>query len=553
MNRSNMDLISQKMIKVKKFGLLSTHLLSFRPILLLSFVIYTIIWLSCAHNMKRHLIYSIAYNNETRPSVSVSYGDISMKGYPFTLDAEIKDVKLTINSAEPAKFIASIVKNNHHQFPSLTHKQVYSTLEQPLIVSKNIFAQNYNITFPKSIVTTHYFKDDESLNLIYRFTSPPYIKINKDASSFPSKIISQKLQWLYEIHDFSAVIPSYQLRELNGDALMSESQGISLSLHADNNTSDGIAYNIKYMDLGTRYTQSIENLLTPLMQTDYFQYLSHSMPMPYEELSHVNKYIKAGEHKLNMNAKIAMYLANYDQDDKAQIDIDLIRLEQLDDYGSLNATGSITGKLHHDKLNLSNQGYLAISLKESWHNKWLNNIDRAFRNISGYDTSIRDKLKILLPNIHDYQYVIMDYGLKYDGDLSLDFKSIALDHLSVQTDEFAISAKRQDTDESSPQFLVQMRNYPKLIQVGASCLQSLLNTSDQPSHNLANKRIINEFSTFLQDVQHKHGICRVNWNGYLKRTKEEWYLSNYRLSTIQSIILAIALKANNYATEAKVN
>lgn len=518
---------------------------------LLSIGLYSITWLYIAYSTKQSIMEAIDYNNKNRPSISINYSDINMSGYPLAIRAEVNDMKFTIDSSEAAAFIASTIEHPDDPFPKLVHRQVYSTLEKPIVLSKSIFEKNLKITMPKEIVAKHSFEDQTSLNLIYKFNTSPQIVISKMNLDNKRGLLSQKLKWLSEIQDFTLSIPTYQLRELDGDSLMSESQGINFSIHSDA-TAPEIGYNVNYVDLGTRYTDEVANLIEPLMQTVYFQHLARTMPMQYEELGYVKKYTEAGEHKINIDATLQLQTEDYDNSGDIKIIAHLNRLDQTDDYGSLNGSAAVQALLNTNthKLKFDNHGYFAVSLKEAWHNKWLSSIDRAFRNISSNQQVVvlQEKLKMFLPNMHNYQYVTLGYKFSYDGDTSLNSKAkLALDHFKVQTDQFAIAAKKgsdfgDDLRRLPLNFMIKLHNYPKVLHIAMDYLHGLIHTPGQNNKHNSAEKTIDDFASFLNEVKHKDSLCKANWHGQLKLVKEEWYLGNYRLSAIQSIVLAIMLK-----------
>ena len=66
------------------------------------------------------------------------------------------------------------------------------------------------------------------------------------------------------------------------------------------------------------------------------------------------------------------------------MELSLKELDQSDEYGSLNGYGYIKAKInkHTNQLTLENNGYFSTTLKEIWHNRWINTIDRAFQQIN---------------------------------------------------------------------------------------------------------------------------------------------------------------------------
>jgi|GEM_PF-6931199 len=507
-------------------------------IMLVPLVLYSLVWLYMAYSTKQYIVQTIDYNNKNQKTFSVNYGDINMGGFPFAIKTEINDLKVSVDSSEMAGLIASTIEKPGNKFPPLKHKQVYSTVNEAVILNASLLQKEYTITIPKEIVLKHYFENQKPLNLVYKFKSSPSVLINENQAKNNST--AQRFLWLAKVADINLSLPSYQLRMLDGDNLMTQSQGLNLSVHAGGKRDD-IGWNIKYQDLGTRYTDEIANLLDPLMQTAYFQQLAHTMPMQYEELGYAKKYTDAGEHKMNVNVLARL---QSEGNDDLQIDLDLIRLDQSDDYGSLNGAGKmqLLFNPHTHEIKMDNQGYFAVSLEESWHKKWLSSIDRAFKNINVNKdiAALKDKLKMFLPRVHNYKYATLRYKFNYSGAGPFDSANMALDSLKVQTNEFAVTA--QKSADLPLNFIIKIYNHPKILQIGKEYLQELIRAPGDAATYNQDSRELNDLALFLGEIRHKDSLCKRNWNGQLKLIKGQWYLGDYRLSAIQSIILSIALK-----------
>jgi hypothetical protein len=175
-------------------------------------------------------------------------------------------------------------------------------------------------------------------------------------------------------------LPSNEVRELNGEKLISSSKGLDLFFKREMTRDNFIKYNIIYDDIGSRYTESFGNLLNPLMQTLYFKHLGNVMPIYYENINYLRKYIESGDNKLSLNLNTELDLANLNLGE-IKVETNLSEFRQEDDYGVLNGKLNIKALINkkNNSVKLNNSGYFALSVNQSWYERWLNNIDYAIR------------------------------------------------------------------------------------------------------------------------------------------------------------------------------
>lgn len=518
----------------------------FVSIFLSLFFTYLFAWVYFGYNSKEKLAKAI--NNLDKNYISVYYTDITMSGFPFSIKLSINNPKVTIDPSYTAEMIGSLLEKEDTPFPKLAYKQVYSSIEEPITIINPFIGNLYQITIPASIISKHYFENQPNVNLIYKISRNPLI-------SFKSSNETRKAMFLPNISKIDITIPSYTLKKLEGGNVLSTSKGLDISITSNKHN----LYDIKYLNKGVRYTQEISDIIKPFAQTKYMKHLSTISPMQYEDMVHVKKYINSGESTMNWEGSLFF---TQGANEENSIELSLKRIEHFDEYGSISGSGYVKAKIdkHSNKLILDNNGYFSTSLKEIWHNRWIDTIDRAFQTIKktkNLDT-FRDKLKILLPNLHNYKYGLLSYKLKYDGPLSSPDKSfISLEDLRVQTDKFIIDVKRggdfsETLDKLPTNFIIKINNSNTVLNIGLDYLHDLIDTK---VHNKSdfNHNVLRNFRSFLNEVKHKDTVCKNNWNGQLKLVKGEWYLENYRLSTIQSIVLSIMSTASNTSLNTSEN
>lgn len=510
------------------------------------FFTYLFAWVYFGYNAKEKLAKAI--NNLDKNYISVYYTDITLSGFPFSIKLSINSPKVTIDPSYTAEMIGSLLEKEDSPFPKLAYKQVYSSIEEPVTITTPFIGNLYQITIPASIVSKHYFENQPPVNLIYRISQNPI-------ASFKLSNETRKPIFLPNLRKLDITIPSYTLRKLEGGNILATSKGLDIAITSNKHNS----YDIKYANKGVRYTQEISDIIELFAQTKYMKHLSIISPMQYEDMVHVKKYIDSGESTMNSEATLFF---TQGANEERSLELSLKRIEQYDEYGSISGSGYVKAKIdkHSNKLILDSNGYFSTSLKEIWHNRWINTIDRAFQKINKSKNldAFRDKLKVLLPNLHNYKYGLLSYKLKYDGPLSNPDRSfISLEDLRVQTDKFIIDVKRggdfsEDLYKLPMNFIIKINNSNTVLNIGLDYLHDLIDTK---VHNKSdfNHKVLRNFRSFLNEVKHKDTVCKNNWNGQLKLVKGEWYLENYRLSTIQSIVLSIMSTATNSSLNGSEN
>jgi hypothetical protein len=510
------------------------------------FLAYLLAWIYLGYTSKETLANTI--NNLDKNYISMYYTDITLSGFPFSIKLSINNPKITIDPSYHAEMIGSLIEKEDSPFPKLSYKQVYSSIEKPIIITKNFTRNSYKVILPNEIISKHYFETHNPINLICKLSRYPEILVKTSSER-------KKATFLPNIEQININIPSYTLRKLEGDNTIIISNGIDLYIKSSKDN----VYDINYTNKGIRYTHEISDIIDELSQTKYMKHFSIISPMQYEDMFHTKKYVDSGEGKTNIEANLSFFKGI---NQETLVELWLKELDQSDEYGSLNGYGYIKAKInkHTNQLTLENNGYFSTTLKEIWHNRWINTIDRAFQQINKGKNldSYRDKLKVLLPNLHHYKYGILSYKLKYDGPLLNPEKSyVSLDDLRVQTDKFIIDVRRggnfsEELDKLPMNFIIKINNSNTVMNIGLDYLHDLIDTK---VHNKSdfNHKVLSNFRSFLNEVKHKDTVCKNNWNGQLKLLKGEWYLENYRLSTIQSIVLSIMSTATISSSDTHEN
>jgi hypothetical protein len=527
-----------------------------RRLVILMFVIYSLYWVFIAYHLKQQLLQLIADTNSTGNNIQIRFNEIDVTGYPLKHEIELTGAVLSLDMAEGAKFSASWVESLEDPFPKLAYRQEYMAIDGPLKIRHNTLRNEYRFELPSNIVLRHYFNKQDPIDTAYKFEDNPKIKIGLHMADKISEVLPKEIKWLSEVKFLSLHLPSNEVRELNGEKLISSSKGLDLFFKREMTRDNFIKYNIIYDDIGSRYTESFGNLLNPLMQTLYFKHLGNVMPIYYENINYLRKYIESGDNKLSLNLNTELDLANLNLGE-IKVETNLSEFRQEDDYGVLNGKLNIKALINkkNNSVKLNNSGYFALSVNQSWYERWLNNIDFAMRNVS-YAAPVshyKDKLMLFFPKLHKYKYAALSYSYNYENNVRSKkaelMNQYSLDHLRFQTNEFSFSIDKGDDFDSDLSKLplnynIKIREYQSVVYMFSNYLSLLLDDEHVNSHRNKISATNNEqVIDFINKLQYKYGLCKRDWNGRLKLVKGDWYLGDYLLSSIKSIILNLMVES----------